>query len=73
MKEPNKLLDAVIKAFKLKNDAALARGLGVNPSVVCNIRKGNRPVTASFVLLIHDKTGWSIEKIRKLLTQETLL
>ena len=36
----NNVFDTVIKRFELKNDAALARQLGVAPPVISKCRKG---------------------------------
>lgn len=59
------LLDAIIKEFELKNDAHLADKLGVLPSRVSKMRHGRLSVTDSFILVVYDKTGWSIERIRE--------
>lgn len=59
------LLDAIIKEFELKNDAHLAKKLGVMPSRISKMRHGALSVTDSFILVVYDKTGWSIERIRE--------
>lgn len=65
--KPHPLLDALRAEFNLKNDAALARFLEVQPPVVSKIRTGRLPVSADRILQVYDATGWSIEKIRGLI------
>jgi len=67
MKSSFLLLDTLIKEFGLKNDAALAKFLEIPPSSLSKWRNGFQGVSAERILHIYDKTGWSIEKIRKLL------
>lgn len=67
MKSSFLLLDTLIKEFGLKNDAALAKFLDVPPSALSKWRNGFQGVSAERILHIYDKTGWSIEKIRRLL------
>lgn len=59
------ILDVLIKEFELKNDARLAKMLGVAPSRISKMRSGAMGVTDSFILLVYDKAGWSIERIRE--------
>ena len=63
MKE-NELLDMIKDEFRLKNDRELALYLEVQPSMVSKLRNGKTPFTAHQILLIHDATDWSIQKIR---------
>jgi plasmid maintenance system antidote protein VapI len=63
MKE-NDLLDIIKDEFCLKNDRELAEFLEVQPSMVSKLRNGKTPFTAHQILLIHDATDWSIQKIR---------
>jgi plasmid maintenance system antidote protein VapI len=59
------LLDVIIKEFALKNDAQLAKKLGVKPSRISKMRHGTLPVNDMFILRVYDNTGWSIERIRE--------
>lgn len=59
------LLDVIIKEFALKNDAQLAKKLGVKPSRISKMRHGSLGVTDSFILVVYDNTGWPIERIRE--------
>ena len=62
--QPGPLLDAITKALKLKNDAALSRELGVAPPVVSKIRNARVALSAQMIIRIHDVTAWSIAQIR---------
>lgn len=64
---PNRLFDTVIEQMNLKNDAALARVLGVSSSVISKIRRYKRPVGASLLIRLHEETELSIAALRKLL------
>jgi plasmid maintenance system antidote protein VapI len=66
-KQDHALLDAIITEFALHNDAALSSFLGVAPSMVSKLRSRSLSVTGDTVLRVYDRTGWSIETIRKLL------
>jgi plasmid maintenance system antidote protein VapI len=67
LQETHTLLDAIIKEFNLKNDADLARFMKVAPSMVSKLRHRTLSVTGDTILIVYDRTGWSIETIRKLL------
>jgi hypothetical protein len=62
----NVLLDTLLDAHRLKNDAALARWLDIAPPVISKIRKGKVPITASHMISIHEKTGMPIARIKAL-------
>ena len=55
------------KKFKLENSVALAKFLGVSQAALSKIRHGVKPYTAEFLLIVYDKTGMSVEEIRKLM------
>jgi hypothetical protein len=63
----HKLLDTIIREYKLKNDRHLARVLGVSPSSICKIRNGYLTAGPEYVLRVHDCTGWDIKLIKGLL------
>jgi DNA-binding transcriptional regulator YdaS (Cro superfamily) len=65
--DPNRLLNAVLAKLNLKNDAALARTLGVAPPVLSKVRHRRLPVAAGLILQIHDATRFSINEIRGLM------
>ena len=60
----HKLFDTLIDEFQLKNDAGLARFLGMTPAPIYDTRQYDEALSAGMILRIYDKTGWSIEKIR---------
>ncbi|WP_194723900.1 hypothetical protein [Noviherbaspirillum malthae] len=62
--DPNRLLDSVIEKLHLKNDAALARVLGVPAPVISKIRHARLPIGASLLIAMHEETGWSIRELR---------
>lgn len=61
------LLDYLISAFKLKNNAELAKALGVTEGAISKIRHGVYKVNADFILRVYDKTDMSIEEIRTMI------
>lgn len=63
----NKLLDELMEANGLKNDAALARELGVAPPVVSKLRHGHLAVGPTLILAIHEKFGVAVKSIREAL------
>lgn len=65
--DPNRLLDAVLSKLHLKNDAAMARALGVAPSVLSKVRHRRMPVGAGLILQIHESTMFSIDEIWSLM------
>ncbi|MDP9109991.1 MAG: hypothetical protein M3N23_13135 [Pseudomonadota bacterium] len=65
--DPNRLLDALIKKLKLKNDAALSRVLDVNPPVLSKIRHGTLPIGASLIIRIQDVSNYRLKKLRALM------
>jgi DNA-binding transcriptional regulator YdaS (Cro superfamily) len=66
MKHPHTLFDFLIKECPLKNDAALAKALGISPADVSKIRKGITKISARVMILVHKKTGMSIEDIEEM-------
>ena len=64
------LLDEVIIARQLKNDAQLSRLLGVAPPIISKIRMGVLKVGASMVVRILEETDFSISQIKAILQGE---
>lgn len=62
--EKHDLLDILKDDFDLKNDRELAEFLEIQPSMISKIRNGRMGVTPNMLLIIHDATDWSIQKIR---------
>ncbi|NDI85094.1 hypothetical protein [Undibacterium crateris] len=64
----NELLNEVISSLRLRNDAALARLLGVAPPVISKIRSFRLPIGSVIAIRIHEESRFSIKKIKKLMT-----
>jgi hypothetical protein len=64
--EPHALLDAILDARDLKNDAQLARFLDFMPGVISKVRNRRVIVSEEFRMRVMRRTGWSLEKIDKL-------
>ncbi|MFT5645028.1 MAG: plasmid maintenance system antidote protein VapI [Janthinobacterium sp.] len=63
---PNKLLDTLIEAMNLKNDAELCRVLEVQPPIVSKIRHQKLAVGATILLRMHEKSDISIRQLKEL-------
>jgi hypothetical protein len=63
--DPNKLLNALIKHLALRSDAALAKKLGISSLIISKIRQLTQPVSGTLLILIHEKTGFSLSELRR--------
>jgi plasmid maintenance system antidote protein VapI len=63
------LLDFLKREYELKSDRALCRALGVTPPAISKIRSRTVRVSAEMIILIHKKTGMSIEDIEDLIKE----
>ncbi len=61
------LLDFLKKEYKLKNDAALAKALGIKPPTISKLRANRQTMSAEMKIIIHKKTGMSIADIESFL------
>ena len=68
--DPNRVLDAIIKKLKLKNDAALSRVLEVAPPVISKIRHNTLPIGATILLRMHEESNFSIRELRALMVRQ---
>ncbi len=66
------LLDEILGALGLKNDAALSRALEVAPPVISKTRHGRLAVGDSLVIRIHEITGWAVSEIKHRLGKKAL-
>ena len=64
------LLDFLKKEYKLKNDAALAKALGIKPPTVSKLRANRQNISAEMKIIIHKKTGMSIADIEEFLGEQ---
>jgi len=58
------LLDHIITANNLKNDAALAKALKVAPPVISKVRHGKLPLGAAMIIYLHEFSGLSVKEIK---------
>lgn len=63
---PDRLLDALAKRLKAKNDAQLAKALYVEPAMVCKLRRRRAELSAALLVRMHDVTGMAINELRAL-------
>lgn len=61
---PKHLLDWIIASQHLKNDAALARALGLTPPVICKLRSGRLPLGATHLIRMHEVFGLPIRELK---------
>lgn len=69
--DPNALVDGLIKAMALKNDAALARMLRIQPPIISKVRNRKAPVTAGLLLRMHEVTSTPVSMLRKMMGLST--
>lgn len=63
----NRLLNKLRDDYNLKNDAALARYLGTPAPIISKWRHDLVPVSAHFIIVIHEKTGMSVAEVKSYL------
>lgn len=63
----SKLLNKILEEHNLKNDAALARFLQVNPPVISKLRHKSMSLSHFQIVRICEATGWSIPYVREVL------
>ncbi len=66
---PHRLLDTLIERTALKNDAALAKMLGVTPPVVSKHRSGKLAIGANMLIRMHETTNIPIRELRALIPE----
>jgi hypothetical protein len=64
---PNNLLNELIKHLALKNDAALAKTLNISYLIIDKIRQLTQPVSGTLLILMQEKSGFSLSKLRMLM------
>lgn len=62
------MLDTLRKQYDIKSDAALARELEVQSSVISKLRSGS-PLGATMILRIHEYFGMPVAEIRALVAE----
>lgn len=63
---PGVLFDELIDHLKVRNDARLAKALGVGAPVICKIRSKESALSGDLLLRIHDLTGIHVDRLRDL-------
>lgn len=64
---PGALLDGLLSKLGLKNDAALARALHIQPPVVSKIRCYKAEVSPAILVRMHDVTKLPISELRAMM------
>lgn len=64
---PENLLDMLVRVLRVKNDRHLAARFGVLPSQICKIRKRRAPISAAFLINMHEETGLGLAVLRALM------
>lgn len=63
---PHALLDSIRAEQKLGNDAALGLFLGLDRPHISKLRRRKIPVSGDVMIIVHEKTGMSIARIKEL-------
>jgi plasmid maintenance system antidote protein VapI len=62
----NHLIDHLLSQYSIKNDAALAKLLGVHPPTISKMRHGHMPLTPAFILKVHEAFDMPIKQIKQI-------
>ena len=65
-----KLFAYLMKKFNMSTDQELADFLYTSPSVISQVRNDRIGFSPKLILVTYDKTGLSIEEIRKLMKED---
>lgn len=65
--DPNALFDTIIKESGLKNDAALARSIEVQPSTISNMRALRVGIGATMIIKIMENHHMPLGRVHRLL------
>lgn len=72
-KSDNLLLDTLKTEFKCEHDMALAQLVGMTSAQLSQYRNGRYNLTPSFILSIHEATGWPTTRIRELHNKQLII
>lgn len=61
----NHLIDHLLSQYNIKNDAALAKLLGVHPPTISKLRHGHMSLTPSFILKVHEAFDMPVKEIKR--------
>lgn len=65
-----KLFAYIMFTHNLRTDKDICKFLVTSPSVISQIRNDHKRITPALILRIYDKTGLSIEEIRKMVKED---
>lgn len=69
----NRLFDHLLRTYRVKNDRALAKELGVLPPVISKIRTGFVGMGDSIVLAVHEVFEMPIKDIKGMLNEHPVV
>lgn len=64
---PEKLLDGLIARLGVPSSSALARSVGLSPSVISKVRHKRLAVSGEILLAIHEATDIPIRELRRMM------
>lgn len=67
---PHPLLDALRKEMRWSSDGVMAEELKVLRSGLSKFRHGTNQISAEFILKVHKRTGWPVERIEFLCVKQ---
>ena len=62
----NHLIDHILSQYSVKNDAALAKLIGVHPPTISKMRHGRMPLTPAFILKVHETFDMPVKEIKRI-------
>ncbi|MGX9729982.1 transcriptional regulator [Janthinobacterium sp. NFX145] len=65
------LVERLLAYMGLRNDACLARELGVPPFAISKLRRGNAALDTDMLIRMHEASGLSIGELRALIVVRT--
>jgi len=60
------LVDHLLNAYNIRNDAALAKALGLHAPTISKLRNGRMSLTPSFMIRVHETFGTPIAEIKRI-------
>jgi plasmid maintenance system antidote protein VapI len=60
------LIDHLRREYKLRNDAELAKQIGVKPPAISKLRHGMSALTPAIILKIHEAFNMPVKEIRRI-------
>lgn len=60
------LIDHLRREYELRNDAELAKRIGVKPPAISKLRHGTSALTPAIILKIHEAFDMPVKEIRRI-------